>query len=165
MNLFIRDGDRFWIKNSNLCCDTADFTSPPPYLDQDRMQSHVIDMCPFKVLHWLPKKNPQNPHPWFTHRSLKLLRHHHPSSSPFSLLRTILQTSPLWSLSLLSFYCPFSWPATKELVEVRSIKISLLVLSLIWSTNYETVLHISLIATIGHWFLNSILTLRLFYPN
>ena len=43
-------------KNSNLCCDTADFNSSPPYLSQDCMQSHVIDMCPFKVLHWLHKK-------------------------------------------------------------------------------------------------------------
>ena len=39
------------------------------------MQSQVIDMCPFKVLQWLPKKNPQmlknpqNPHPCQTHPS------------------------------------------------------------------------------------------------
>ena len=40
------------------------------YLNQDFMQSPGIDMCPFKVLHWLRQrktpqmpKNPQNPHP------------------------------------------------------------------------------------------------------
>ena len=62
-------GTDFEKKKSNLCCDIAGFTSSPPYLHQDSVQSHVIDMCPFKVLHWLPKKNPQmlknlqNPHP------------------------------------------------------------------------------------------------------
>ena len=35
-------------KNSNLCCDTADFTPPPPYLGQDFMQSPVIDMWPIQ---------------------------------------------------------------------------------------------------------------------
>ena len=49
-------GTDFEKKNSNLCSDTADFTPPPPYLGQDFMQSPVIDMCPSKVLHWLPKK-------------------------------------------------------------------------------------------------------------
>ena len=73
-----RDGARFWKKNSNLCCDTADFNSSPPYLSQDCMQSHVIDMCSFKVLHWLPKKNPkmlknpQNPHLWIEMKNLDL---------------------------------------------------------------------------------------------
>ena len=36
----------------------VDFISPPPYLGQDCMQSRVIDMCPFKVLHWLPPPPP-----------------------------------------------------------------------------------------------------------
>ena len=49
-------GTDFEKKNSNLCSDTADFASLPPYLGQDCMQSRLIDMCPFKVLHWLPKK-------------------------------------------------------------------------------------------------------------
>ena len=38
-------GTDFEKKNSNLYCDTADFTPPPPYLGQDFMQSPVIDMC------------------------------------------------------------------------------------------------------------------------
>ena len=49
-------------KTSNLCGDTADFTSPLPYLDQDFMQSPVFDMCPSKVLHWLPKNSAYNSH-------------------------------------------------------------------------------------------------------
>ena len=32
-------------KNSNLSSDTPDFTSPPPDLGQDCMQSRVMDMC------------------------------------------------------------------------------------------------------------------------
>ena len=48
-------GTDFEKKNSNLCGDTADFTPPPPCFGQDFMQSPVIDMCPSKVLHWLPK--------------------------------------------------------------------------------------------------------------
>ena len=59
-----RDGDRFWKKNSNLCGDTADFTSPPPYLVQAFMQSPVIDMCTSKVLHWQPKNSASNSHSW-----------------------------------------------------------------------------------------------------
>ena len=50
-------GTDFEKKSSNLCGDTVDFTSLPPYLGQDCMQSSVIDMCPFKFLHWLPKKS------------------------------------------------------------------------------------------------------------
>ena len=30
-DIFLRDGDRFWKKNSNLCGDTVDFTSFQPY--------------------------------------------------------------------------------------------------------------------------------------
>ena len=36
----------------NLFGDTVDFTSPLSYLGQDCMQSHVIDICPFKVLYF-----------------------------------------------------------------------------------------------------------------
>ena len=49
-------------KTSNLCGDMADFTPPPIYLGQDFMQSPVIDMCPSKVLHWLPKNSAYNSH-------------------------------------------------------------------------------------------------------
>ena len=55
-------GTYFEKKNSNLCGDTADFTPPPPYLVEDFMQSPVIDMCPSKVLHWLPKNSVSNSH-------------------------------------------------------------------------------------------------------
>ena len=53
-------GTDFEKKKSHLCGDTVDFTSPPPNLGQDCMQLRVIDMCPFKVLHWLPKKKSAN---------------------------------------------------------------------------------------------------------
>ena len=43
-------------KPSNLCDDMAYFTSPPPYLGQDCMQLRVIDICPFRIMHWPPKK-------------------------------------------------------------------------------------------------------------
>ena len=55
-------GTDFEKKNSNLCGDTADFTPPPAYLGQDFMQSPVIDMCPSKVLHWLPKNSAYKSH-------------------------------------------------------------------------------------------------------
>ena len=66
----IRDGDRFWKKNSNLCGDTVDFTSSPPYLGQDCMLSpfnwYVAIQSPALAAQKNPqmRKNPQNPHPW-----------------------------------------------------------------------------------------------------
>ena len=51
-------GTDFEKKKTSNCA--ADFTSPQQYLGEDGMQSHVIDMYPFKVLHWLPKKKSAN---------------------------------------------------------------------------------------------------------
>ena len=63
-DLFTGMGTDFEKKTATCadCGDTADFTPPPPYLGQDFMQSPVIDMCPSKVLHWLPKNSAYNSH-------------------------------------------------------------------------------------------------------
>ena len=62
-------GTDFEKKNSNLFGDTVDFTSSPPYLGQDCMQSpfnwYVAIQSPALTTKKNPqmRKNPQNPHP------------------------------------------------------------------------------------------------------
>ena len=81
-------GTDFEKKNSNLSGDTADFTPPPPNLGQDFMQPPVIDMCPSKVLHWLPKNCLQQPF-MKTEDFSNAARHSRPGCSAEEIFRKI----------------------------------------------------------------------------